>query len=211
MSSSPDHAPLVAFGAHPDDIEFGCGGIIARESRAGRPIHFVVCSRGEAGTNGTPKVRTAETQKAAKLLGATLEFLELDGDAHLEIRSAHALKLAAILRRVPYKIRMDPPSVQDFKKIFVDVCRSRRLDLPDELLSYLLEDFYPSRDVTPSAFHPKFIVDHAIAACRYQGLPPSLTMEAVEDALNDLVVADSPSSPRNRPTSGHRSFAVATR
>ena len=108
-----DTAPLVAFGAHPDDIEFGCGGIIARESQAGRPVHFVVCSRGEAGTNGTPKERTAETQQAAKLLGATLEFLELDGDAHLEIKSAHALKLAAILRRVRPALVLAPTTAQN--------------------------------------------------------------------------------------------------
>ena len=35
--SSPKPAPLVAFGAHPDDIEFGCGGVIAQETRTGRP------------------------------------------------------------------------------------------------------------------------------------------------------------------------------
>ncbi len=93
-------AGLLAFGAHPDDIEFGCGGIIAREARAGRPVHFVICSRGEAGTNGTPAQRTAESRKAAKILGATVEFVRLDGDAHLEIRSVHAVRLAAIIRRV---------------------------------------------------------------------------------------------------------------
>ena len=109
----PDRTPLVAFGAHPDDIEFGCGGIIAREHRAGRPVHFVVCSRGEAGTNGTPAVRTAEAEKAAKLLGATLEFVELDGDAHLEIRSAHALKLAAILRRMRPALVLAPTTEQN--------------------------------------------------------------------------------------------------
>jgi LmbE family N-acetylglucosaminyl deacetylase len=112
-SSSPDHAPLVAFGAHPDDIEFGCGGIIARESHHGRPIHLVVCSRGEAGTNGTPAERTKEAEKAAKLLGATLEFVDLDGDAHLEIRSAHALKLAAILRRVRPALVLSPTTEQN--------------------------------------------------------------------------------------------------
>jgi len=95
---SPD--PLLAFGAHPDDLEFGCGGIIARETASGRPVHFVVCSRGEAGTNGTPAERTAETKQAAKLLGATVEFIKLDGDAHLEVRAVHALKLAGIIRRV---------------------------------------------------------------------------------------------------------------
>lgn len=92
--------PLLAFGAHPDDIEFGCGGVIAREAQAGRKIHFVICSRGEAGTHGTPKQRTSEAKNAATLLGATIEFAELDGDSHLEIRAAHAIKLAGIIRRV---------------------------------------------------------------------------------------------------------------
>ena len=99
MKPTEPPSPLLAFGAHPDDLEFGCGGIIARETRAGRPVHFVLCSRGEAGTNGTPRERTAEAKKAAALLGATVEFIALDGDAQLEVKSAHALKLAAIIRR----------------------------------------------------------------------------------------------------------------
>ena len=92
--------PLLAFGAHPDDIEFGGGAVIASETRAGRAAHFVVCSRGEAGSFGTPKQRMAEAKKAASLLGATIEFVELDGDSHLEIRAAHAIKLAGIIRRI---------------------------------------------------------------------------------------------------------------
>lgn len=100
--------PLLAFGAHPDDIEFGAGGIVARETRAGRPVHFVVCSRGEAGTSGTPAIRTRETKAAAKILGATVEFLELDGDAHLELKAAHAFALAAIIRRVRPGIVLAP-------------------------------------------------------------------------------------------------------
>ena len=90
---------MLAFGAHPDDIEFGCGGVVARETSLGRRVHFVICSRGEAGTRGTPRRRVAETKAAAKWLGATVEFVELDGDALLEVRSAHAVKLARILRR----------------------------------------------------------------------------------------------------------------
>ncbi|MDP1581752.1 MAG: PIG-L family deacetylase [Candidatus Didemnitutus sp.] len=99
-SSSPTSAPLLAFGAHPDDIEFGVGGIVARETQAGRPAQFIVCSRGEAGTNGTPAQRVREAEAAAKLLGASVQFLELDGDAHLEVRNAHALALARIIRAV---------------------------------------------------------------------------------------------------------------
>jgi LmbE family N-acetylglucosaminyl deacetylase len=109
-----DNAPyLLAFGAHPDDIEFGCGGVIARETRAGRAAHFVICSRGEAGTNGTPALRTAESKKAAALLGATIEFIALDGDAHLEVKAAHAIKLAAILRRLRPSVVLAPSLVEN--------------------------------------------------------------------------------------------------
>jgi LmbE family N-acetylglucosaminyl deacetylase len=112
--NSPPESPfLLAFGAHPDDIEFGCGGILIREIRAGRAAHLVICSRGEAASHGTPQQRTGEAQNAAAIAGATLEFLELDGDSHLEIRNAHALKLAAVLRRVRPVVVLAPSLVEN--------------------------------------------------------------------------------------------------
>ncbi len=105
--------PLLAFGAHPDDIEFGCGGIIAREAAAGRSMTFAVCSRGEAGTNGTPAERTAESEQAAARLGASLEFVDLDGDSHLEVRAAHALKLAGLIRRFAPGLVLAPSLVEN--------------------------------------------------------------------------------------------------
>jgi LmbE family N-acetylglucosaminyl deacetylase len=104
---------MLVFGAHPDDIEFGCGGVIARETELGRKAHLVVCSRGEAGTHGTPKQRVAEAKKAAALLGATIEFLELDGDSHLEVRAAHAIKIAAIIRRIRPGVLLAPTLVEN--------------------------------------------------------------------------------------------------
>ena len=101
MPSAESSLPaLLAFGAHPDDIEFGAGGIIALETAAGRPVHFVVCSKGEAGTHGTPAQRAAEAENAAALLGATLEFIDLGGDAHFVPSLAHSITIAAIIRRV---------------------------------------------------------------------------------------------------------------
>jgi LmbE family N-acetylglucosaminyl deacetylase len=103
-----DSKPLLVVGAHPDDIEFGCGGVVAIETRAGRSAHFVVCSRGEAGTHGTPARRVAEAKAAAKLLGATLEFVDFGGDGHIEARVSHALLLAGIMRRVRPGIVLAP-------------------------------------------------------------------------------------------------------
>jgi N-acetylglucosamine malate deacetylase 1 len=108
-----DSSPLLAFGAHPDDIEFGCGGIVARETQAGRAAHFVICSRGESATHGTPEVRTAEARKAASILGATVEFLELDGDASLEPKAAHAIKLAAVIRKIRPGVVLAPSLVEN--------------------------------------------------------------------------------------------------
>jgi LmbE family N-acetylglucosaminyl deacetylase len=105
--------PLLAFGAHPDDIEFGCGGVIAVETNAGRPAHFVVCSRGESATHGTPAQRTREARRAAKLLGATIELANLGGDAHFEVTIAHTLTLARIIRRVRPGIVLAPSLVEN--------------------------------------------------------------------------------------------------
>jgi LmbE family N-acetylglucosaminyl deacetylase len=92
-------APLLAFGAHPSDIEFGCGGIIAREIRSGGKAHFVVCARSESGAHGTPKERTAEARASAAILGATLQFVRLSGESDASV-AADARKLAAVIRRV---------------------------------------------------------------------------------------------------------------
>jgi LmbE family N-acetylglucosaminyl deacetylase len=111
--SPPEPVAILAFGAHPDDIEFGCGGIIAREARAGHNIHFVICSHGEAGSHGTPAQRKKEAAAAAAILGATLEFVKLDGDAHLELRAAHAIKLAGIIRRTRPFVVLAPSVVEN--------------------------------------------------------------------------------------------------
>ena len=125
--------PLLAFGAHPDDIEFGCGGVIAKETRAGRAAHFVICSRGEAGTHGTPAQRVTEAKKSTALLGATIAFIELDGDAHFEVRAAHAIKLAGIIRRVRPGIVLVPSLVENqhpdhprLGQLVRDACRLAR-------------------------------------------------------------------------------------
>jgi len=131
--SRPELVLLLVFGAHPDDIEFGCGGVIAKETHSGRTAHFVVCSRGEAGTHGMPKQRIAEAKKSAALLGATIEFVELDGDAHLEVRATHAIKLAGIIRRVRPSIVLAPSLVENqhpdhprLGQIVRDACRLAR-------------------------------------------------------------------------------------
>jgi N-acetylglucosamine malate deacetylase 1 len=106
-------APLLAFGAHPDDVEFGCGGVVVVESRAGRRAHVVVCSRGEAASHGTPEERMDECRAGAQALGASLEVLELDGDARLEEKAVHRISLAGVIRRLRPGIVLAPTPVEN--------------------------------------------------------------------------------------------------
>lgn len=71
---------VLAIGAHPDDVEIGCGGALAKHHVSGDILHILTLSRGAAG--GDVNVRTAEAQRAAALLGAKLAFGDLR-DAHI--------------------------------------------------------------------------------------------------------------------------------
>jgi len=66
--NSTDNNKLLVFGAHPDDIEFGCGGVIARESLSGRKAHFVVCSAGEAAVMDQPNSAWKRLEKQRRYL-----------------------------------------------------------------------------------------------------------------------------------------------
>lgn len=95
-----DPRTLLAFGAHPDDVEFGAGGIIASEVRGGTKVHIVVCSEGESASSGTPGQRRQEAMRAASILGATIEFIALGGDAHFERCIDSTLTVARTIRRL---------------------------------------------------------------------------------------------------------------
>ena len=62
---------VLAVGAHPDDVEIGCGGTVARLAAAGRQVGILDLTAGEMSTRGTLERRTREAEAAATALGAT--------------------------------------------------------------------------------------------------------------------------------------------
>jgi bacillithiol biosynthesis deacetylase BshB1 len=61
---------VLVFGAHPDDIEIGLGGTVARHAAAGHAVGLCDLTAGELGSNGTPEERLKESAAAAVVLGA---------------------------------------------------------------------------------------------------------------------------------------------
>ena len=99
----------LAIGAHPDDVELGCGGTVALLSAAGRRVGILHLTRGERGTRGTGEERQQEAERAAEALGAaSLDFLDC-GDGSLRIGEAEEDALIALLRRTRPRLILGPP------------------------------------------------------------------------------------------------------
>ncbi|MCF6141058.1 bacillithiol biosynthesis deacetylase BshB1 [Flavobacterium sp. K77] len=63
---------ILAFGAHPDDVELGCAGTILKEISLGKKVGIVDLTRGELGTRGTAETRDQEASAAAAILGVSV-------------------------------------------------------------------------------------------------------------------------------------------
>ncbi|MEN8160627.1 MAG: hypothetical protein ABFS41_11205 [Myxococcota bacterium] len=96
------------------------------------------------------------------------------------------------LRRIPYKFRVPLPTPTQYEEILRQICERYELLLPEEVVSYLIEDFYPKTGLPMSAAHPKLMLDHVIERCRFQGVEPRLDLEYVHDALENLLVVGEP-------------------
>ena len=73
---------ILAIGAHPDDVELGCGGFLLSAARSGHGVYIYTATRGSAG--GNPGQRTSEDQKSAQFIGAKALWLDDLPDSKLE-------------------------------------------------------------------------------------------------------------------------------
>jgi LmbE family N-acetylglucosaminyl deacetylase len=89
---------ILAIGAHPDDIEFGCGGSLIKYARAGHNVYLLVLTNGEVG--GNPDTRQKEQEEAVKIIGAKELFWGGFEDTQLVDNLNLILKIEGIVRKV---------------------------------------------------------------------------------------------------------------
>lgn len=109
---------ILAIGAHPDDVELGCGATLAKEIAAGKKVGILDLTRGELGTRGTPEIREKEAAKAAEILGITFRKNLGFADGFFVNNTASQLEIIKILRK--YK-----PEV-----VFCNATDDRHIDHP---------------------------------------------------------------------------------
>jgi len=90
---------ILSFGAHPDDVELGCGATIAKEISLGKKIGIVDLTRGELGTRGSADLRDKEAAKAAKILGVSVRENLGFADGFFINDKKHQLEIIKMIRK----------------------------------------------------------------------------------------------------------------
>ena len=119
MTAAPGPVDILAFGPHPDDIEIGIGGTLAKQAALGHRIGLCDLTAGELGSNGTVDERLAEAESARAVLGAAWRVNLRLPDGGIGLDRDHIRTVAGIIRRarprvvaVPYWSDRHPDHVR---------------------------------------------------------------------------------------------------
>jgi hypothetical protein len=114
----------------------------------------------------------------------------------------------AFLRRIPYKIPITDPSVDEFTRIFELNCRRRKLRFHRVMVAYLHRRHYSPVGRALRSCHPRDLLDQVTALCRYRGIEPVITRDLLDAACASYFVSTAPVTPavlaRPRPASAKR-------
>lgn len=202
MSLTSKAVDVLAIGAHPDDVELGCGATLALLVDQGHRVGILHLTRGELGTRGTPEMRQREAEAAAAALGVhSVDFLDL-GDGGLRRGAAEEDAVIGKLRtHRPRLVFLPPPRDRhpDHRRAHVlarDSCfyaglEKRRIGTddpphrPECLLSYYLHHVEsPSLIIDVSSTWPRKVA--SLAAYRSQlTIPAERSGELEAPALAD--------------------------
>jgi bacillithiol biosynthesis deacetylase BshB1 len=97
--ASVEPVDLLVFGPHPDDLEIGMAGTIAKHTALGHRVGLCDLTEGEMGSNGTVAERRAEAEAAAAVLGARWRVNLCLPDRAIGSSADHVTRVAALIRQ----------------------------------------------------------------------------------------------------------------
>ena len=160
---------ILAFGAHPDDVELGCGATLAKEVAHGKKVGIIDLTRGELGTRGTAAIRDQEAADAAAILGVSVRRNLNFADGFFINDKAHQLAIIEM-------IRLYQPDV-----VFCNAIKDRHIDhgkgsnlVSDAcFLSGLIKIETTYEGVKQQAWRPKFVYHYI----QWQALTPDFVVD----------------------------------
>ena len=116
----------------------------------------------------------------------------------------NALADEAFLRRIPYKIPIVDPTLDEFTRIFELNCKRRNLRFHQVMVAYLQRRHYMPEGRPLRACHPRDLLDQVTALCRYRGVEPVITRELLDAACRSYFVGTEPDSEPAKPAQAAR-------
>jgi bacillithiol biosynthesis deacetylase BshB1 len=142
---------ILAFGAHPDDVELGCGGTLAKEISLGKKVGIIDLTRGELGTRGSVETRNKESQAASKIIRVSVrENLDFR-DGFFVNDELHQMEIIKFIRK--YKPEIILCNAQDDRHI--DHPKAANLVSDSCFLSGLSKIKTELNDVSQNEWRPK--------------------------------------------------------
>jgi hypothetical protein len=97
----------------------------------------------------------------------------------------------AFLRRIPYKILAQNPTIDEYCRIFELNCKRRSLAFDAVMVEYLQRTYYKPRGLQMRACHPRDLLDQVVDICRYQNREPVITRELLDAACGSYFIEES--------------------
>ena len=174
---------ILAFGAHPDDVELGCGGTIAKEIALGKSVGIIDLTRGELGTRGSAEIRDREAAAAAKILGVQVRENLGMRDGFFVNDEAHQLQIIRMIR----KYRPEIVLCNAIDDRHIDHGKGSKLVSDSCFLSGLIKIETKHEGAAQQAWRPK-VVYHFI---QWKNIIPDFVVDisGFEDKKNDAIMA----------------------
>lgn len=147
---------ILAIGAHPDDVELGCGGTLAKMISENKKVGILDLTEGELGTRGTAITRKAEAEEASKILSIAYRENLKFRDGFFKNDDTHQIELIKIIRKYKPDIVLANavndrhPDHGKAAKLVYDAC----------FLSGLLKIQTSYNGVTQDTWRPKHIFNY---------------------------------------------------
>ncbi len=160
---------ILAIGAHPDDVELGCGATIAKEISLGKKVGILDLTKGELGTRGSAKIRAEEAKNGAKILGAAIRENLGFADGFFVNDEKHQLEVIKIIRKYKPEIVL----CNAFEDRHIDHPKGSKLVSDACFLSGLVKVETELNGVKQEAWRPKFVYHYI----QWKSLEPDFVVD----------------------------------
>ena len=147
---------ILAFGAHPDDVEISCGATLLKYTKEGKSIGIIDLTKGELGTRGSTEKRYEEANKAAVFLNLKIRENLNMGDGFIAHSKENKLKIIECIR----KYKPDLILANSVHDRHPDHAKGANLVAEASFLSGLRKIETESDGVPQEAYRPKMLLHY---------------------------------------------------